>query len=493
MNKVLVSCLCFCLALLAAAGRAEQEPPSDIPGGTIASTTGASREEKVAWFREAKFGLFIHWGLYALPAGQWQGQEFPGNGEWIMSRAKIPVAEYSELASRFNPTKFDADAWVQLAKRAGMRYLTITAKHHDGFAMFSSEVSSFNIVDASPFKRDPIQELAEACHRHGLRLGFYYSQSQDWHHPGGEAWGGWWDTHQEGDFDEYLRTIAEPQVMELLTNYGPVSQLWFDTPVDATERRVKPFIDAIGRLQPQCLINSRVAVPTGDILQLPAEELAKQADVFGFDYLSRGDNEVPPQPMSIPWETPATLNDTWGYKKNDHNWKSPDELVFKLVDIVSKGGNYLLNVGPTAEGEIPQESQELLLAVGRWLKINGEAIHGAGPTPFGAEFGHFDPTKEFRLDDKNWRHHPEFIVEKQWRCTTKPGRLFIHLFQWTPSGKFELDGLKQPATWAYLLADADRTPLGMTQSGDKLTVGLPAQSSGEFATVLCIELADRER
>jgi alpha-L-fucosidase len=211
-----------------------------VPEGNSA----AAREQRTAWFREAKFGLFIHWGLYALPAGEWQGREVPGIGEWIMNRAKIPVTEYAALAKQFNPVKFNAEEWVLLAKEAGMKYIAITSKHHDGFALFRSRTSPYNIVDATPFQRDVIKELAAACQKHGLRFGLYYSQSQDWYHAGGEAAGGKWDPKQEGNFDTYLRTIAEPQVREVLTGYGPLSLIWFDTPLNMTEERVKPFVSA---------------------------------------------------------------------------------------------------------------------------------------------------------------------------------------------------------------------------------------------------------
>ena len=299
------------------------------------------------WFRDAKFGLFIHWGLYAIPAGEWNGKPIAGIGEWIMNRGKIPVSEYEQLAGQFNPVKFDAEAWVQMAQDAGMKYIVITSKHHDGFAMYHSAVSKYNAYDATPFHRDPLKELALACARHGMKFGFYYSQSQDWHERNGA--GNTWDFGPDDakDYDQYLRSKAEPQVKELLTNYGPVCLIWFDTARMMTGERGPRFLDIVHTLQPATLIDGRLGVPG--------------------DYRSMGDNSIPNQVVQGDWEVPATLNHTWGFKKDDTDWKTPEDLTFKLVDIVSKGGNYLLNVGPTSEGVIPQASQDNLRAVGRWL------------------------------------------------------------------------------------------------------------------------------
>jgi alpha-L-fucosidase len=336
--------------------------------------TPAQRDNRMAWWREAKFGLFIHWGLYAAPAGEWKGQPVPGIGEWIMNKARIPAAEYAALARDFNPVNFDADAWAGLAQEAGMKYLVITAKHHDGFAMFETAVSSFDIVDATPFKRDPLKELAAACARHGIRLGFYYSQSQDWHHPGGA--GNSWDPSVAGDYDTYLDRIAIPQVRELLTNYGPVAVLWYDTPRRMTRERVERFLPLHG-LQPGLIVNNRLATP----------------DPAGMSLI--GDTETPEQfipPTGFPgqdWETCMTMNETWGFKRNDHRWKSAATLIRNLSDIASKGGNFLLNIGPDATGTIPAPSVERLREIGAWLQPNGEAIYGTlgGPFPRRLDWG----------------------------------------------------------------------------------------------------------
>jgi len=402
--------------------------------------------------------MFIHWGLYSLPAGEWEGKQYPGIGEWIMFKARIPIAEYEDLARQFNPVKFDADAWAQLAADAGMKYLIITSKHHDGFAMFGSKADKFNIVDATPFQRDPMKELAAACAKRGIKFGFYYSQAQDWTAPGGAIWTGrhendpvydipQWDPKQKGDFDTYLNTKGIPQVREILTNYGPIAIIWFDTPltVMSVERAAK-LEKLVHDLQPNCLVSGRLG------------------GKFQSDYDSEGDNKIPDLTRAGAWETPATLNDTWGFKKNDHNWKKPEDLTFKLVDIVSKGGNYLLNVGPDSEGVIPQPSQDALRSMGRWLRVNGESIYGAGRTAFGEEFGAFSKTK---ADD---RGKPLFEVHNEWRCTTKPGRLYIHIFQWPASGEFVLPPIKEKVVKACLLADPNRAPLRTKQSVNGVSV-----------------------
>jgi len=425
-----------------------------------------SQDEKMKWFREAKFGLFIHWGLYAVPAGTWKGQQIQGIGEWIMNRAKIPVKEYEQLAGQFNPVKFNAEEWVQMAEDAGMKYIVITSKHHDGFAMYGSKVTKYNIVDATPFKRDPLKELAAACAKHNIRFGFYYSQSQDWHEPGGA--GNTWDfpsddeKSKSGAYDKYLREKAEPQVKELLTGYGPVCLIWFDTArMMNVNDRAQRFLDICHTLQPACLIDGRLGTKG--------------------DYRSMGDNAIPNQVVNEDWEVPATLNRTWGYKSYDNDWKTPEDLTFKLVDIVSKGGNYLLNVGPTAEGLIPQPSQDNLRAVGHWLKVNGAAIYGAGPTPFGEELGAPDPAGK-----KDKKGNPAFSAKTDWRCTTKPGKLYIHLFKW-PSGSFELPATKDKVTKAYLLADPQKQALTARQNGQKWSISLPAAAPDKTDSVLVLE------
>jgi alpha-L-fucosidase len=433
---------------------------------SLSATQDAAREKRLEWFRDAKYGMFIHWGLYAIPAGDWHGKRSLGLGEWIMNRSQVPVKEYEQLATQFNPVKFNPDAWVQIAQDAGMKYIVITSKHHDGFAMFKSAVSKYNVADATPYKKDILKQLADACAKRGMRLGFYYSQSQDWHEPtgAGNTWDFGPDTGPDGKtelkkYDDYLRGKAEPQVKELLTNYGPVALIWFDTPRMMTPERGQRFADIVRQTQPNTLIDGRLGTEG--------------------DYRSTGDNVIPPEASTEAWETPATINDTWGFRNDDTNWKSAGQIAFKLVDIVSKGGNYLLNVGPTAEGVIPAPEVDVLRTVGRWLKVNGDAVYGAGVSPFGEEFGEYSGK-----GTKDVRGQKLFLANNEWRVTTRPGKLYITFFV-EPRAGFEIPAIKNKLIRAYRLAD--KAPVALKTENGKTTIVMDRPMLDPMATVVVVE------
>ena len=437
-----------------------------LPGRSHAADnteTKEQRDARMGWWREAKFGMFIHWGVYSVPAGFYQDKPVKGIGEWIMNRGKIPMAEYQQFAKEFNPVKFDADAWVKTAKDAGMKYIVITTKHHDGFALFDSKVNDWNIVKATPYGKDLIAPLAEACRKHGIKLGFYYSQAQDWNN-GGSASGGKWDKAQEHDMDDYIDQVAVPQVKELLSNYGEFpSVIWWDTPTGMNTNRAQKLHEAVRALKPNVIQNNRLG--------------------GGF----KGDTETPEQKVPArgfpgrDWETCMTMNDTWGFKRDDHNWKSTQKIIRQLCDIASKGGNYLLNVGPTSEGLIPQPSIERLAEVGQWMKVNGEAIYGTTATPFGAEFGEAVKTKDGYGKDTT------VSSANDWRATSKPGKIYLIIFNWPTNGTFELPPVASKVTGAHLLAGKETLKFKQTETG--VSVSLPAKAPDAVASVISLETA----
>jgi alpha-L-fucosidase len=433
-----------------------KQPQQASPAKEFASQeveSNAASQRRLQWFHEAKYGFFIHWGIWAIPAGEWKGRRTSTDPCFVSMEAGIPLQEYHALAQQFNPSRFDADAWARLAVDAGMKYIIYVAKHSDGFAMYRSKVSSFNVYDATPWKRDPLAELRVACDRHGIKLCVYYSQAVDADDPGGVTviirdHFPTFSMRGEAAFDRFLREKSLPQVKELLTQYGELGLIWFDVPMGMTPERTRPFIDTVRRLQPNTLISTRV----GD---------------GPSDYHSMGDNEAPvDSSLARAWEVPGTLNWSWGYRKSDNEWKSPQTVCFNLVDIVSKGGNYALNVGPKADGSFPEPAQDILRKVGAWLKQNGQAIYGAGRTPFGEEFG---PPMTVTVEDNR---RVQASSGRDWRCTTKPGKLYIHVFRRPADGK-QIVPMSNAVTRAVVLGDASATPLAVRQSPAGLQITLP--------------------
>jgi alpha-L-fucosidase len=421
-------------------------PAAGLPAlpAIVRDETPAQHDARLQWFREARFGMFIHWGVYAVPAGSWQGK--PAGAEWIMNRAKIPVAEYRALAKDFTAAKYDPKAWAQLAADAGVKYVVITAKHHDGFTLFDSAFSDWNAVKASGAKRDLLQPLADAVRARGLRFGTYYSQSQDWVNLGGGKGNTqpWDEEQKQGSFDEYLAKISLPQVRELLEKYHP-DILWWDTEYSMTPERAKPFFD-LACSKPNLLINSRLG-----------------GGVLG-DFRT-SEQRIPASAMlGRALEVNMTINGSWGYNATDLRWKSAQQLIRNLSDIASKDGNYLLNVGPTAEGVIPQPEVDRLLAMGRWLKTNGEAIYATRGGPFSKP-----------LD---------------WGRTTQKANsggptLYVHVWEWPADGKILLPGIKQAAHSGRLLASGAAVSSAITPEG--LVVTLPGSAPDPDVSVAALE------
>ncbi len=451
---ILPALLSVCLTTL---GCRKQEPAAPKETVDYVKELPKDKAARMAWWKEARFGMFIHWGLYAIPAGVYNGRQVPSLGEWIMNNAEIPVAEYEKLAPKFNPLKFDADKWVDIAEQAGMKYIVITSKHHDGFALWDSKVSNWDVMERTPFKRDILRELEGACKRAKMPLGFYYS-IMDWHHPKAQAsfFPKYNDLERSSPkFDEYAETYMKPQIDELLHGYD-IDILWFDGQwiADWNILKGRDLYNHVRRIKPEILVNNRV----GQERQKPYT--CQQPMLVG-DFMTP-EQQVPEDGLpGIDWESCITMNKTWGYKTFDYEWKSATLLIRLLVDIVSKGGNLLLNVGPTAEGLIPEASVERLTAMGNWLKVNGESIYGTKSSPFG---------------------------EASWgRYTIKGSKLFAHVMVWPKNGKLSIRKPKERVNAVYLLSDAAKTPLKYSDSGRNLIVEVPPDSPDPAAAVVVIE------
>jgi alpha-L-fucosidase len=410
------------------------------------------KDMRMAWWREARFGLFIHWGLYAVPAGQWKDKST--YGEWIREEAKIPIEEYDLFAKEFNPVQFDAAKWVAAAKSAGMKYIVITSKHHDGFCMFDTKLTDFNIVAATPFKRDPLKELSEECRKQGLKFCTYYS-IMDWHHLDYLPRRGWEKRSSEGaDFTKYVNTYLKGQLAEILAQYDP-AVLWFDGEWENT------WTEALGRdlyqylrsLKPDIIINNRVG--KGRAGMSGKFDPNQAVGDFGTP-----EQEIPATGLAYDWESCMTMNDHWGYNKNDHNYKSAKTLIRNLIDTASKGGNYLLNVGPIAEGTFPTESMQRLETIGLWMQTNGDSIYG---------------TTAGRFRDLPFG-----------RSTTKKNQIYLHVFDWPADGKIVVPGLTSTPISATFLQNPN-IPVGITQEEIDVVLAVPDTAIDPAATVIELE------
>jgi hypothetical protein len=438
---------------------AAAEQPPRAPSADELRPTDAERDARLGWWRDARFGMFVHWGVYSTLSGSWDGKGYGGYAEHIQRMAKIPIPVYlKEVAGKFNPTAFDADAWIRLAKQAGMGYFAITAKHHDGFAMYDSKASDRNVVKATPFGRDPMRELKAACERHGIKFGFYYSHAFDWgeangpgndwdyENPGGDRLlhgSDWWERFPEflPKARQYVDEKAIPQLLELIRNYDP-DMIWFDTPHKLPPEENRRILAAVRKAKPSLVINGRLVAGLGD-------------------YASTCDRAAEFTPQRGDWEGVPTTNESYGYSAKDRSHKPPAHFIRLLAKSAARGGNQLLNVGPMGDGRIDPADVAILEGIGRWWTVNGESIRGTTRTPL--------------------------AVQAWGESTRKGNRLYLHVFDWPSDRKLVVGGLKSDVAKAYLLADPAK-PLAASRDGIDVVVALPESAPDTADSVVVIEL-----
>ena len=421
-----------------------------------AAESAAEHDQRMGWFRDARFGLFIHWGVYSVPAGEWNGKT--NYGEWFLEETKMPVSQYEKFASQFNPVKFDANEWVRLAKNAGMKYIVITSKHHEGFAMWDTQATDYNIAKRTPYGKGVLKPLAEAARRAGLHFGTYYS-IMDWHHP---SQYGAQQNHRNPTLmhpEQKAQYVAEMKAeLKELIEQTNTEILWFDGEWVNwwTVEDGRDMVRYLRALKPDIVINNRVAYLRNDM-----EGMDRGTPVGDF---GTPEQQIPPAGFGagVYWESCMTLNDHWGYSHSDQNWKSPQVVVRNLIDIASKGGNYLLNVGPTAQGLIPDAAVERLDAIGQWMRVNGESIHATQASPF----AHALP----------WG-----------RATQRAGRLYLHVFDWPADGTLHVP-VRNAVAHARLLAAPD-TPLKISRDANGAVLTLPAQAPDAMASVIALDVS----
>ncbi|MBE0647000.1 MAG: alpha-L-fucosidase [Bacteroidales bacterium] len=429
-----------------------------LPSSRAQSESKPLHDSRMEWWRDARFGMFIHWGLYAIPAGEWDGKS--DYGEWIRHSGKIPLETYDTFKNQFNPVDFNADEWVKTARDAGMKYIVITSKHHDGFCMFDTKQTGFNIME-TPFGRDVMKDLADACRKYGLKFCFYYS-IMDWHHPDYLPRRNW-EKDRAADSADFIRYVSymKQELKELLTQYGDIGVLWFDGEWESTWNDTfgKEIYTYVRSLQPNIIINNRVGAGRLDMEGMTEE------GAFGGDF-GTPEQQIPPTGLpGIDWETCMTMNDHWGFNKANTEYKPAREIIRMLVDIASKGGNYLLNVGPTDKGTFPRQAVSRLKEIGTWMSVNGESIYGTVASPF---------------------------VSTPWgRCTMKEGKdtvvLYLHAFDWPADGLLLVDGCLNEPLEAVLLSQPGKR-LKVTRADDKIAVILPKKSVDEFSSVVKLTL-----
>ena len=422
-RNILIASLClYCLPL--AMLRAQDAPVSSLP-----SETAAQHDARMAWWREARFGMFVHWGVYSYLGGDWQGKPYNGYAEHIQRMAKIPIPVYrQEVAGHFNPANFNADEWIRRAKETGMGYFIITAKHHDGFAMWPTKVNDYNVVDATPWHHDPMADLRAACKKNGVKFGFYYSHAFDWgdenapgndwdyNNPGGDKslhGAKWWEKDPEflAKARKYVDEKAIPQILELIRDYDP-DILWFDTPQKLPPEENRRVLAAVRRAKPSLLVNGRLVNGAGD-------------------YASTSDRPAEFPPHDDDWEGIPTTNESYGYNQNDHSHKTVAHFIRVLAKAAARGGNILMNIGPRGDGTFDPADLTILQGIGDWWQINGESIRGTTRTPL--------------------------AVQAWGESTRKSNTLYLHVFDWPHDGKIVVGGLKTDVKQAWLLADKANT------------------------------------
>ena len=424
-----------------------------------------NHDERIAWWQQARFGMFIHWGIYSLPGGEWKGKKVDGYAEHLMRKEKITRADYLALAHQFNPVLFDADAWARHAKEAGMKYMIITSKHHDGFAMFDSKVSDFNIMQQTPYKRDPMAALSAACHKYGIKFGFYYSHAFDWEHPdapgndweynnpGGDKglYGGvnWFNIHPEllPKAQKYVDEKAIPQIKELLVKYHP-DILWFDTPSKLPLSENIRILKAIREVDNQVVVNGR---------------LARSSEVSFGDYKNTADRPLEFYPVTGDWEAIPTTNESYGYHKFDNSHKPVGSFVQLLAKAASRGGNLLMNIGPKGDGAFDSKDLTILQGIGAWMQKNGESIYGSVASP---------------------------LPLQSWGVSTLKGNtLYLHVFNWPADNKLYVGGLQSGFGKVYLLANKKVVTVSRVNEND-VVIDLPVKMPDTMNTVIAVELKE---
>ena len=397
-------------------------------------------------FDESNFGMFIHWGLFSKLAGKWNDKTYYGIGEWLMNPrvAGIPVDEYMAIAKSYNPSQFNAMEIAQLAKDAGMKYIIITSKHHEGFAMFDSKADDFNIVKASPFGRDPMKELSDACHKLGLGFGFYYSHNQDWTTPGAAGGPNFYADGKPAPFDDYFYKKCLPQVKEICSNYGKIDFIWFDTPGTMQKEHILELADTVRKLQPNAMLCSRIGYGLGD-------------------YVTHGDMEVPSKNLDILWESCDTNNDSWSYAWYDNNFKGPKEILYRLLSTISRGGTYLFNIGPDGTGKVPEIGVKFLLEAGNWIKKYPKVVYKAGSSPWGHA--------------QTWGD-----------VTTNGNSLYLSVFDWPQEGKLYLPGMKSEIVSAKILNGNKSKKISFKKQNDWIIFNVPFEPADAPVSIIELKL-----